>query len=456
MDHDALLLPPFAHGSGPAPGLASGAAPDSASDSGAANRRNMALLVQLRWIAVAGQVATILVVELWLGIPLPLAEMAVVLAALVLLNLATQLWLRRIPDVSGQALLVGLVLDVAALTAQLWLSGGATNPFASLYLLQVTLGAVLVDRRSAWVLAGLTCTALLALAWTHRPLHFPGHDDAAIFSLHVAGMLACFLLDAILLVVFVTRVSENLRARDARLAALRQRAAEESHIVRMGLLASGAAHELGTPLASLSVILGDWRRMPAFAASEELGQELEEMQLAVDRCKSIVTGILLSAGEARGEAGAAITLGRFVAEIAGDWATRRGTTALALDNRVAGDGMAVVLDAVIRQAVVNVLDNALEASPGFVGVVALRRDDSLVIRVSDAGPGFPPDMLADIGRPYRSTRGRPGGGLGLFLVVNVLRKLGGSVAARNLPAGGAEVTLALPLPAFAITEAADA
>src|SRR3546814_12997760 len=83
---------------------------------------------------------------------------------------------------------------------------------------------------------------------------------------------------------------------------MRQHATEESHIVRMGLLASGAAHELGTPLSSLSVILGDWRRMPAVAGDTDMAQELEEMQAAVQRCKAIVTGILLSAGQTRGEA----------------------------------------------------------------------------------------------------------------------------------------------------------
>src|SRR3546814_7682075 len=90
-----------------------------------------------------------------------------------------------------------------------------------------------------------------------------------MFSLHLTGMLACFLLDAVLLVVFVTRVSRNLRERDAHVAAMRQHAAEESHIVRMGLLASGAAHELGTPLSSLSVLLGD--------RSEEHTSELQSL-----------------------------------------------------------------------------------------------------------------------------------------------------------------------------------
>ncbi len=136
-------------------------------------------------------------------------------------------------------------------------------------------------------------------------------------------MLVCFALDAALLVFFVTRINRNLRERDARLATLRQRAAEEDHIVRIGLLASGAAHELGTPLATLSVILGDWRRMPVLAADPELVGEIDAMEAEVQRCKAILTGILVSAGEARGESAALTTLHTFLDDFVEDWREAR-------------------------------------------------------------------------------------------------------------------------------------
>ena len=127
----------------------------------------------------------------------------------------------------------------------------------------------------------------------------PGY---AVVDLKLAGASGLTCVEALhalsadmLIVVFMTRIARNLRDRDNGLAALRQQAAEEDHIVRMGLLASGAAHELGTPLASLSVILSDWRRMPALANDPELMEEIAEMQADVQRCKSIVTGILMSA-----------------------------------------------------------------------------------------------------------------------------------------------------------------
>lgn len=412
------------------------------------NRKNMILLIQLRWIAVAGQVATIAAVQLGLGIALPLGPMAVVAGALVLLNLASLLWLRRGAEVSNRALLIALMLDVVALTAQLYLSGGITNPFTSLYLLQLTLGAVLLETWSTWAVVITAWAGLLGLTAHYRPLALPEHGPG-LFTLYGLGMLIGFALNAVLVVVFMTRINQNLRERDARLAALKQHAAEEDHIVRMGLLASGAAHELGTPLASVSVILNDWRRMPALSGNPELAQEIQEMQAAVQRCKEILTGILISAGEARGDAPTVTTVNAFLDGLVAQWRAARSAGTLHYANGVDED-LAIVSDTALKQVVFNVLDNAYEVSPSWIHLAAAREGDRLTIRVSDAGPGFTPEMLANFGKPYHSTKGRRGGGLGLFLVVNVVRKLGGTATVSNRPEGGAAVELVLPLDALAI------
>jgi two-component system sensor histidine kinase RegB len=420
----------------------------------ATGRKNLALLIQFRWIAVLGQVATMAVVSLWLGVALPLPAMIALLVALIALNLASVLWLRSGAEVNERGLLLSLVLDVLVLTGQLYLSGGATNPFVFLYILQVTLAAVLLDTRAAAAVGVLTAAAFAGLTVFNQPLLLPPESPYAFLTLHIAGIFVCFVLDATLLVVFVTRITRNLRDRDARLAALRQRAAEEDHIVRMGLLASGAAHELGTPLASLSVILGDWRHMPALA-SEEMQQEIGEMQAAVDRCKAILTGILLSAGEARGEAPAVTGLSAFLDELVAEWRQGRpGGEALRYSN-IIDDDISIVSDTALKQVISNVLDNAAEASPRWVNFTAERTAEALVLRVEDAGPGFTAEMLAQVGKPYSSSKGRPGGGLGLFLVVNVVRKLGGNVSVRNRETRGAEVVITLPLERLAIGETAD-
>jgi two-component system sensor histidine kinase RegB len=413
------------------------------------NRKNMALLVQLRWTAVLGQIATIGFVRHGLDVPLPLLPMLGVIGGLVLLNLGSILRIRRRKDVSNRELFIAMTFDVAALTGQLYLSGGTTNPFTSLYLLQVTLGAVLLNSRSSWSLVALTGACLAGLATSHRPLDLAAFGADHAFRLYTVGMFIGFVLDAVLVVVFVTRINRNLRERDSRLAALRQHAAEEEHIVRMGLLASGAAHELGTPLGSLSVIVSDWRRMPALTSNPDIADDIAEMEASLRRCKSIVTGILLSAGETRGEGSVPTTVNAFLSELVDEWRAARAGPALAFDNRF-GDNVAIVSDAVLKQVVFNILDNAIEASPQRIELVATREGDALVLSVNDDGAGFPQEMLADIGKPYNSSKGRPGGGLGLFLVVNVVRKLGGEIRARNRFGGGATVTVTLPLKALEI------
>ena len=415
-----------------------------------ADRNNLLQLIQLRWLAVAGQLATILAVHFLLEIPLPVVEMLGLLGGLALFNAACWLRSRTAPRVGDTELLLGMLVDVGSLSAQLFYAGGATNPFISLYLLQVVVASMLLRPAYTWTIVGVAGLGFIALTQWYRPLQLPGLLETALPAPYVGGLLLCFLLNAALLVTFIVRIERNLRQRDARLADLRQRAAEEEHIVRMGLLASGAAHELGTPLATLSVILGDWSRMAPFAGEPELREEMEEMQVQLQRCKTIVSGILLSAGEARGEAPVQTTLHAFLNELITHWRNTRGSAAgLLLEPGDAPD-LPMIADVALRQMVDNVLDNALEAAPQAAPSLRVDcREGELVFRVRDDGPGFSPAMLQRLGKPYQSSKGRPGGGLGLFLAVNVARSLGGRLTARNRVEGGAEVEIRLPLAALA-------
>jgi two-component system sensor histidine kinase RegB len=401
----------------------------------------MRQLIQLRWIAVVGQIVTIAVVNFGFDIHLPLRQMSVVLICLVAFNIGSLLRWRSHHEVTNGELFFALLVDVTTLTAQLYLSGGATNPFTFLYLLQVILGAVLLRAWSVWTMVAITTACFTALTLFHKPLDLPGDYYEGPY---IEGTLICFALNAALLVIFITRINRNLRTRDARLADLREQAAEEEHIVRMGLLASGAAHELGTPLSTVSVILGDWRRMPAIAADSQLLEEIDEMQAQVQRCKAIVSGILLSAGEARGDSPVATTIRTFLDDLVKEWRETRPVTRFTYENRF-GNDLSIVSDSAIKQMIYNVLDNAVEASPRWVGLDVDHEGDTLKLTIRDSGPGFPAEMLAQLGKPYQSSKGRPGAGLGLFLVSNVARTLHGSVSAHNRPEGGAIVTLTLPL-----------
>ena len=416
------------------------------------DNRSMQQLILLRWIAVFGQLLVIGMIHVWAGISLPLHTMLSIAGGQALFNVFSVYYWRQHSDVSERALLLSFLTDVAALTAQLYLSGGLANPFMLLYLLQIVLAAVLLQPRSGWLVTLVSFACMAALAVWHGPIELPANPAAGLANPYVQGLLLCFVLVAGLLVVFIGRIGSILRERDARLAGLRQRAAEEEHIVRMGLLASGAAHELGTPLSTLAVILGDWQHLPHFTSDPELLQDVSEMQTQVLRCKAIVTGILHSAGETRAESPHEMSLSECIDEMVDIWRRSRLPHLLSFDNRINTD-LAIIADTGLQQMLFNVMDNAMEASPRWLSLEAECVEDMLVLQVSDNGPGFRADMLERLGKPFQSSKDVPGRGLGLFLSFNVARAFGGSIHASNKPAGGARVTITLPL--HALTADAD-
>ena len=402
---------------------------------------NMRLLVQLRWIAVAGQVLAILVAHYLLDVDLPFEAMLSIAGLLALGNVLFTLTLRKAWVVPGE-LLLALLLDMAALTAQLYLSGGTRNPFISLYLLQIVLGAILLPASRAWLLVLASIASFFFLAAYHLPLNFPPLLANQV-DLLLIGQEIAFVMVAVLLVMFMTRISRNLRARDDYVAELRQRAAEEDSIVRMGLFASGAAHELGTPLSSLSVLVGDWQRDPELTRDERFREELSDARRAVERCREIVSDILDTSGLPRGEAMASLAAESVLADLVADWQALHEH--VPLDARFdTVRGARIPGEPALRQALWSLLENAGEVSPGGIAMHALVESDQLLVDIIDDGPGFPPQQLAALGQASRSVKGA-GHGLGLFLAASVARRLGGSLSAGNRPEVGAWVRLALPL-----------
>lgn len=408
----------------------------------AAEAENMRQLIQLRWLAVGGQLVAILLAHFGFGVPLPVVPMLGLVGLLALANMLFTLTLRRLWIARGE-LLGALLLDMAVLTAQFYLSGGATNPFVSLYLLQVVLGAILLPPLLAWLLVLMAAGCLALLNLSHLPLRFPPRFGPFEADLRLIGEWISFAMVAVLLALFIARITRNLQARDALAAQLAQRAAEEDGIVRMGLFASGAAHELGTPLSSLSVLIADWRRNPVVARDPRLREELAEVEAELQRCKAIVSNILHAAGRTRGEAMGVTGARAMLEEVAGAWREARGAASLRFDcTRLGSETIAA--EPSLRQAIWSLLENAAQASPHGIALAGEATGGELVISVLDRGPGFSPGELARVGQLHQSSKG-PGRGLGLFLAGNLARRLGGRLDAANREGGGAVVRLLLPL-----------
>ncbi|QXI64449.1 Sensor histidine kinase RegB [Paracoccus marcusii] len=406
-----------------------------------AARRNLAQLNRMRWIAVAGQLLAIWGTVVLLDVTtLPWGQMLPVVGFLIFLNLFSAWRLRRAHPITDLTVTAELLMDVASLTILLYLSGGASNPFVSLFILQVILAIVLLPQGHAALILLATIAAHFWLTGNGVPLPLPHlwHGAGPSFlDLHLQGMFLSFLLAASLLTWFVTRITANLRDRDAQIQALRQQMLEEDHLVRLGLLSSGAAHELGTPLTTLAVTLDDWQTLGA-PQGDELDDKIAVMQRELSRCRQIVSEMLLSSGQERLDEAQAMRARAFLeAAIEG----------LALPVRISFDmrcDPVIMADPMLEQAVRQLVDNAAEAGSRNIRIsLSPGGAEQLALVIEDDGPGFPDAILADPGQPFQSDKDGPGRGLGLFLTGNVMRRLNGEMRLANLR-HGAQVTLLLP------------
>ena len=415
----------------------------TAQDFGARSQPNLRRLFLLRNIVIAGQVAAIAAAVLWLDITLPLAPMGFVIVAQGLLNLWTWWQLRQNKPVSDFGFFAELLADAAALTALLTLSGGSTNPFVSLYLLPIAVAAIALPARLAWLITCVTIVCYTALLFFFLPLTHGEHEmHSSAFNLHILGMWVTFLASAVLITAFVTVMAASIRARDRELAAARERELRDEQVLALGTFAAGAAHELGTPLSTIAVLAkemeNDHRDVPA------LREDLRLLRTQVDQCKGIITGLTAAAGHARAGQASRQSVRDFLDEVLEKWTLLRAPVNLAVT--WSSDGMPpdIVGGETISQTLINVLNNAADASPQSVEIEASWNTDALTIEVRDRGAGITDEIVAQAGRKPISTKS-PTRGLGLFLANATVDRIGGSVALFNREGGGGCARVTIPL-----------
>jgi two-component system sensor histidine kinase RegB len=375
--------------------------------SGAGNLRRLALM---RWYAVGGQLVAIGAARPLLDIELPLAPMLAIAALLAAYNLLTLARLRRAEPVPDTELFAQICVDVTALTLLLFFSGGASNPFVSLYLPPITIAAAVLPLRYAWAIAGLSVAAYSLLVFINVPLQLP---DA-----------------------------EAIRSRDLELAAAREEALRNERVIALGSLAAGAAHELGTPLATMAVIAGELARDPA--ASPEVKEDLALLREQIDHCKGIITGLAERAGQTRAEGGRAVELDRWLEEIVARWKKLRPHAESRVSLRGAMPAPLIVGEAALEQAMLNLFNNAADASSAGVEIEAGWDAGALHVEVRDRGPGIDEKVLLNAGRAFITTRPE-GTGIGLFLAHAAVERLGGRILLANRKDGGAVTRIELPL-----------
>lgn len=426
---------------------------------------NLRRLLALRYIALAGQALALWVAVVNLHMLLPQRPLVWTIAGMAALNFLTglRLRLRRPWPVRDAELFGQLLLDVAALTVLLYFSGGSTNPFVMLYLLPLALTAAALPGVYTWVVAAATVACYSALMFWYVPLPqgHGAHGDE--FALHVLGMWIGFVLSAGLIAWFAVKMAATVRSRDQLLAAMREQELKHERILALGTLATGAAHELGTPLSTMAVLVKDIAPEQGISADK-----LGILRTQIARCKEILASLSAAAGQVRAESGQSLALDAWLRELMEKWLALRPGVGARRHFEGPQPAPRVVAELTLAQAITNILNNAADASPDSVEIDARWSADELVLEIADRGAGLAPELQASVGAPFLANgneartagQGWPecgfttksdGLGLGLFLAYTTLGRFGGTVRLMQRDGGGTLCRLTLPLAAIKVT-----
>lgn len=403
-------------------------------------------LVNSRWPVLAAMFLLVLFAPGLLDIPVFPAPLLAILGVASGINLMLHWRLQRAKTASATELFSQLLIDICTLSALVFFSGGATNPLISLLLPTVAIAALALP--TACVLGiGLTAISAYSLLMLfYIPLPLP--DASRATRLHLVGMWLTFAVSATMIAWFVVRMTHLIRQRDAELAAAREQALRDERVMAMGTLAAGAAHELGTPLGTMALVAGelahDFANNPALPQSARDDIELLRQQIGV--CKQIITGLSRRAGAERLENSPRLPLDQWLDHLRQHWHAIRPQASSQLELIGQGRPPEILADPRLEQAVLNLLNNAANASPGAPLILDLDWSAShWQLAIRDFGPGFPEEVLNHFGQTA-FTPHEKGSGIGLMLTRSAIEQLGGRLTLSNPDAGGALAHIELPLP----------
>ncbi|MEM6674452.1 MAG: ATP-binding protein [Planctomycetota bacterium] len=421
---------------------------------------NLQWLIHLRWVAIAGQLITILVVRFGLGVEIPLVAPFAVLVVEFATNAALLGVLRqevrrrqRDPEAAAERrtdswlrlLQLGVtVLDIALLTALLSLTGGTSNPFCSFLVVHVALAAVLLPIHLSVVAVAAVALGLVVLRLLHTDV--PALEQSA--TLRGWGVVVSIGLTSLLTVFFVSRVVSAVVRRSEQLEAARERRERRRHLEALGTLAAGAAHELGTPLSTIAIVAKELelRLSKAGGVDDAATSDARLIRDEVARCRRILDRMSADAGGRAGEALVATPVHELADLIVGEMAAADRVAMIVKEAE--GEAPLELPREGLATAVRAIVQNAIDASPPEADVTleVRREDDALVILVGDEGVGMDEAQVERALEPFFTTKDVGlGMGLGLYLASSFIESLGGALEIESSPGIGTEVRVELPL-----------
>lgn len=399
-------------------------------------RRNVRLdtLVRLRWLAIVGQTTAVLGVHFGLDFPLPIWACLAVIALSAWLNIALRLRFHLTQRLEPDRAAWMLAFDIVQLAVLLFLTGGLQNPFAYLFLGPVLISATALPPRYTLLLGGLAILCATILVFTHYPLPWDTEDPLELPPIYMAGVWFSILLAIGYIGVYAWQIAEEARQLSDALAATELVLAREQHLSQLDGLAAAAAHELGTPLSTISLVSKELER--ALAANSPHAEDVKLLREQAQRCRDILAKITeLSAS---GEPFDRMPLSTLIEEVVAPHRNFGVTIDVPLPVERATEPMGARNPAILY-GLGNLLKNAVDFARDRVVVGADWSDEDVAVTISDDGPGFAPEIMDRIGEPYVTSRRRSatgdgessGLGLGFFIAKTLLERSGATLSLRN-------------------------
>ncbi|WP_426688968.1 ATP-binding protein [Rhodanobacter ginsengiterrae] len=405
-------------------------------------------LAWLRICAIAGQSTAVLVCAWWMHLDVPLLPLLVGIGVLAVFSVFAA-WRLTQPWPLGEWEAVGhIAFDTLVLGYLLYFTGGASNPFITLLLVPIALSAAALSARSVLTVSTLAGIAYLILLYWHQPLPMEvGELSPSRFSLHVAGMGVNFVIMALLLSFFISRLAHVLRLQQLEVQRVRERALRDEGILAIATQAAGAAHELNTPLSTMRTLLPELRR--EHAGEGTLSEDLELLEGQVDRCRTILREMVAFGKAQLSQEPERLRLDQFIHGCLERFQLLRPEAELTVTLDAELAPIMLRTPPGLRHALLNLLNNAVDASltrHSCAVALAISRDGGwLQLCVRDHGPGFDEDdQVTALGHSHKQA----GLGIGLALAEATAERLDGELIAGNT-AHGAEVRLRLPLAVIA-------
>jgi len=412
-------------------------------DSDNIQAHNLFRLFMLRNFLIAG--ATIFIFyALYNHIALPFVSIAIILSILFFINLITGWRLYFKKNITDKTLIWQLIIDVATFTAILYFTGGASNPFGWFYLVPIFITATLLHGRAIWLITALSIIGYTTLVFFNQPLaNFSTHNmhNNDGFQQHVIGMWLGYIITALLVSYVVSRMANSLREQDNHLAQAREKALRDERLVALGTLAAGTAHELGTPLSTIAIVVHELQNLSDSTQSKKYLKIIREQ---VDRCKLALTTLSHSAGEELMSGGQMLSVKQYILNIIEQWQNQRPETKLNLVSDLNKLDAKILSEQTMTQALINIINNAADASPEKISLQVIQSNNKIIISVIDDGPGLNAMVQHHAGKQAYSSKSQ-GLGLGLFLAHASIERLGGKIFLANQVKGGAIVKVILPL-----------